>query len=407
LAVRGRYLPKNRRPSHPPPHDGSMCLYAPDVTVGSDERYYLYYVLDKVLVVSVAACDTPAGKYEFYGYVHYSDGTRLGERQGDEPQFDPGILTEGDKAYLYTWFCGHGDRSRSGAMATVLDADMLTIIEDPAIVIPGNCHGKGTEYEGHEYFEAASIRRHGDLYYFVYSSTPMHELCYATSRHPLNDFKYGSVIVSNCDKNISSYKPADKPMNFANANNHGSIIEISGDWYVFYHRHTNGTWYSRQGCVEQIGIELDGSIRQVEITSQGANGKPLVGKGEYLAYIACNLFRLDERQPDAIPRITQDGKDSDEETGFVTNITDSTGVGFKYFECRGVTKVKIRTRGYSGGVFEVRTSWDGNALGGIPVDFTNVWAEFSADIAIPDGVWSLYFVYKGTGATTLGSFTLE
>ena len=45
---------------------GKMCLYAPDVTVGPDGRYYLYYVLDKVSVVSVAVCDTPAGKYEFY-----------------------------------------------------------------------------------------------------------------------------------------------------------------------------------------------------------------------------------------------------------------------------------------------------------------------------------------------------
>ena len=56
--------------------DGHMCLYAPDVTKGPDGRYYLYYVLDKVGVVSVAVCDTPAGKYRFLGYVHYQDGTR-------------------------------------------------------------------------------------------------------------------------------------------------------------------------------------------------------------------------------------------------------------------------------------------------------------------------------------------
>ena len=36
------------------------------------------------------------GKFQFYGYVHYADGTLLGEREGDEPQFDPGVLTEGD-----------------------------------------------------------------------------------------------------------------------------------------------------------------------------------------------------------------------------------------------------------------------------------------------------------------------
>lgn len=70
--------------------EGSMCLYAPDVTKGPDGRYYLYYVLDKVPVVSVAVCGKPGGKYEFYGYVTYGDGTRLGEREGDEPQFDPG-----------------------------------------------------------------------------------------------------------------------------------------------------------------------------------------------------------------------------------------------------------------------------------------------------------------------------
>ena len=33
------------------------------------------------------------------------------------------------------------------------------------------------------------------------------------------------------------------------------------------------------------------------------------------------------RQSDAMPRITQDGKDGDEETGFVTNITDSKETG--------------------------------------------------------------------------------
>lgn len=91
-----------RRNADPMNQDGDMYLFAPDVTVGADGRYYLYYVLDQACVVSVAVCDTPAGTYEFYGYVHYEDGTRLGEREGDEPQFDPGVLTEGgDHVSLY------------------------------------------------------------------------------------------------------------------------------------------------------------------------------------------------------------------------------------------------------------------------------------------------------------------
>mgnify|MGYP002909230402 CR=1 FL=1 len=55
----GVIYPKTADPLNP---EGKMCLYAPDVTVGPDGRYYLYYVLDKVSVVSVAVCDTPAGK---------------------------------------------------------------------------------------------------------------------------------------------------------------------------------------------------------------------------------------------------------------------------------------------------------------------------------------------------------
>ena len=153
--------------------DASMCLYAPDVTVGPDGRYYLYYVLDKLSIVSVAVSDTPAGEYEFYGYVHYQDGTRLGEREGDQPQFDPGVITEAEKTYLYTGFCQKGDKSRNGAMATVLDSDMLTIIEEPKFVIPSEPYSEGTGFEGHEFFEAPSIRKRGDTYYLIYSSILM------------------------------------------------------------------------------------------------------------------------------------------------------------------------------------------------------------------------------------------
>ena len=395
--------------SDPRNRDGKMCLYAPDVTRGPDGRYYLYYVLDKVSVVSVAVCNTPAGRYKFLGHVKYKDGTLLGEREGDEPQFDPGVLTEGSVTYLYTGFCGHKDKSRTGAMAMALDTDMLTITEEPVFIVPGDFYGKGTSFEGHEYFEAASIRKIGGTYYFVYSSSPMHELCYATSRHPLEDFEYGGVIISNCDKNIDTYKPANKPMNYPDANNHGSIEYINGKWYVFYHRHTNGTWFSRQGCIEEIHLEDDGSIKQVEMTSQGASCKPLVGKGEYPAYIACHLFSTgdDTLAPSLMPKITQDGRDGDEEQGFVTNITNSTGVGFRFFDCKDIKEITVTTRGYNTGAFEVRLSWDGEPFGIIPIVSSNVWEKFTADVTIPNGVQSLYFVYKGRNAATLGSFELK
>ena len=315
---------------------------------------------------------------------------------------------------MYTGFCGIGDKSRSGAMATVLGPDMLTVIEEPVIVIPSEPYSEGTSFVGHEYFEAPSIRKRGDTYYLIYSSIALHELCYATSKHPTKGFVYGGVIVSNCDLHIDSYKPADKPMYYG-WNNHGSIVEINGQWYVFYHRHTNGTPFNRQGCAEPIEFREDGSIIQAEMTSCGLNGGPLVGKGEYPAYIACNLFCKHEAMYTAreggwmderFPKITQDGKDGDKEDGYILNMRDSATAGFKYFDCRGVKKVSIKVRGYCRGAFEVKTSWDGEPLGSIPVGFSNIWKEYTADIAIPDGVHALYFTYRGTGSAALKSFTL-
>lgn len=397
------------RDEDPLNRDGKMCLYAPDVTVGPDGRYYLYYVLDKVSVVSVAVCDTPAGKYEFYGYVHYQDGTRLGERVDDEPQFDPGVLTEGEKTYLYTGFCGNGDKSRTGARVTVLDKDMLTILEEPVTIVPGCEYSAGTGYEGHAFFEASSIRKREDTYYFIYSSQVMHELCYAVSKNPTGDFVYGGVIVSNCDMHIDSYKPADMPMAYG-ANNHGSIVQIGEDWYIFYHRHTNGTWYSRQGCAEKINFREDGSIPQAEITSCGLNSGSLRGKGIYPAYIACHLFTRESSAyvgGDRFPKVMQDGKDGDEETGYVGNIQDSATVGFKYFDVKGVSRITITVRGYAKGVFQVKTARNGEGLAEIPVDYTNVWEDYTVPVSIEDGIHALYLTFCGQGNAMLKSFELR
>ena len=397
---------------------GRGCLYAPDVTRGPDGRYYLYYVVDKSPCVSVAVCDTPAGRYRFVDYVRHADGTRLGERPGDTPQFDPGVLTEGDRVYLYTGFCGWGDTSRKGPMATVLKADMVSIAEEPVILMPSQPYSAGSGYEGHEFFEASSIRKFGDTYYFVYSSVVMHELCYATSKKPREGFVYRGVLVSNCDMHIDTYKPADKPM-FYGANNHGGLERIGDALYIFYHRHTNGTNFSRQGLAERVRMLPDGSIPQVEMTSCGLNGGPLSGKGAYPAYIACNLFTDRENMytggsgrngfwlDGCYPRITQDGRDGDEEPGYIMNMTESATCGFKYFDCRGVTRVTLTVRGYAHGYYAVKTAWDGPELGRVAVDSSNVWTDYSADIALPDGVNALYLTYHGRGSAALKGFELS
>ncbi len=403
------------RTDDPANADGDMCLYAPDVTVGPDGRYYLYYVLNNLKIVSVAVCDTPAGKYEFYGYVHYADGTPLGEREDDQPQFDPGVLTEGDNTYLYTGFCVSDDRSRSGPMVTVLAADMLTVKVAPRFIAPSKPYSAGSGYEGHEFFEASSIRKIGETYYFIYSSVVYHELCYATSKSPVEGFTYQGVIVSNNDIGIDTYKPADKPM-FYGGNNHGSIVQIGEEWYIFYHRHTNGTNYSRQGCIEKIAVDENGRIAQVEMTSGGTREEPLAGIGEYPAYIACNLFcdteaaytgAPGEWMDSRFPKITQDGADGEKSSGYIANMRDGAMAGFKYFNFKSVKRVTIRSR--SGvGKFLIRTSPEGEILGEIEVHGSNEWRSYSADIAIPDGVSGLYFEYRCYwAAASLSSFTLQ
>lgn len=53
------------------------------------------------------------------------------------------------------------------------------------------------------------------------------------------------------------------------------LVEIEGQWYVFYHRHTNRHRNSRQMCGEPIKIAEDGRITQTEVTSCGLNGGSL------------------------------------------------------------------------------------------------------------------------------------
>ena len=37
-------------------------------------------------------------------------------------------------------------------------------------------------------------------------------------------------------------------------------------------------------------MNADGTFNMAEVTSQGLNGKPLLGEGTYKTYIACNLM---------------------------------------------------------------------------------------------------------------------
>ena len=143
--------------------------------------------------------------------------------------------------------------------------------------------------------------------------------------------------------------------------------------------------------------------------------RPLEGNGWYPAYIACHLFTSEEVvyvpwsgwMDDRFPKITQEIEEGGHGIGYIANMRSSATAGFRYFNCRGIRKVSIRTKGYANGQMELRTAWDGEVIGTFPIGYANVWHDTEADITIPDGVQSLYFTFTGQGHLQFAGFTLN
>lgn len=390
-------------------------LYAPDVVKGKDGRYYLYYFKGSQGVIGVAVCDTPAGKYEYYGHVRYPDGTILGRKhEKDIWQFDPGVFRDDDgKIYLYTGFGPKAPNpftkfravNRHGAMGAELEDDMLTIKLPYHYIAKTQHSSKGTGYEGHEFFEASSMRKFNGKYYFIYSSVLGHELCYAMGDSPLGEFKYGGTLVSIGDVGLS-----DKPLNYL-GNTHGSVEFINGKYYVFYHRQTNRHCHSRQACAEEITMNEDGTFNQAEITSCGLNGGPLTASGKYEARIACNLFSKEgvkfytAKIPEGIhPYFTQSGEDREENGDqYIANFNDGATCGFKYFDFKDNKSIKVYIRGKADGTIIVKDALDGNTVSTISVNLDSPdYRAFESTLDIENGVKPLYFTFNGTGKFDFG-----
>lgn len=384
-------------------------MYAPDVVQGNDGKYYLYYFKGNSGIIGVAVCDTPAGQYKYHGHVKYPDGKWLGRnKEKDIHQFDPGVFRDDDgKVYLYTGFgpkspnifTGFKPVNSNGAMVAELEDDMLTIKLPTKRVAKTTHCSAGTAFQGHEFFEAASMRKFNGKYYFIYSSVNGHELCYAISDYPDKDFEYGGILVSIGDIGI-----ADKPLNYL-GNTHGSVEYINGEYYVFYHRQTNRHCHSRQACAEKIQMTKDGHFVQAEITSCGLNGKPLADNGAYEARIACNLFSkkgvkfYSVKSPAGVhPYFTQSGKDrEDNGDQYIANFCDGATAGFKYFDFVSANHVAVTVKGNAQGTLIVKDNIDGKVVAQIKITPSKGPEEFSAPLEIAKGVKPLYFTFVGKG----------
>lgn len=412
-----------------PNYERFPYMFAPDVVKGNDGKYYLYYSSarhypDCSYVMSVAVCDTPAGEYKFLGYVQNADGTPM----TDGVIFDPGLMNDNGTIRLYygmQWdfeetmdtesaiskqmgmFCKSREEIINegegvmGAYTVELCDDMLTVKHKPKRILPR--YTKGTDFEGHAFFEASSMRKIGDTYYFVFSSFNCHELCYATSKYPDKDFQYRGVIISNGDVGVNGREDKDKLMR--TGNNHGGIEYINGQWYIFYHRHTTKTELSRQGCAEKIEILPNGEIPQVEITSCGLNGGPLVANCTYPAIICCNLTNgkmprgqcVDMTLPHIICK-------NDER--FISEIEDGTLIGYKYFDFDGSTQISVKYRTCVGTPRGKILAFAGeNLIGEIEIIDTPTWKIVKSGKKEMNGTYPLYLKYEGNGYIDIIEFS--
>lgn len=230
-----------------------LTLAAPDC-VYKNGKYYLYFCTDGN-GERMAVSDVPQGPFSDCGSIEIADGEGI----------DPAVLVDDDGKVYYFW----GQFELSGAE---MEEDMKTLKKD-------TLHRRIlTEFE-HGFHEGASIRKRNGLYYMIYTDISRGRatcLSYAISDKPLGPYKKQGVIIDNTGCDSDTW------------NNHGSIAEYNGQWYVFYHRSSQYSIYNRRVCIEPIQFDEEGRIQEVVMTSAGIS-KALLCNEKIDASCACRL----------------------------------------------------------------------------------------------------------------------
>ena len=246
----------------------SDILYAPDVAV-RDGKYYLYpnnQAGGRQSMMCVS--DRPDGPFTVYNW------STSNPRQTDGILgFDPAVFVDDDGRVYGYW----GFEESNGAE---LDPVNMASVKAGTQIVKNMV--SDYKHEGiFRFFEASSMRKIGGKYVFVYSRytadgedglpASNNTLAYAYSDNPLGPFTYGGTIVDARQPDVDAQGNAVATAN-RYGNTHGSIIEIDGQWYVFYHRQTGTDQFSRQAMVAPITVKVTKDkveISRAEVTSEG------------------------------------------------------------------------------------------------------------------------------------------
>ena len=214
--------------------DGRQCL--PGSLIDFDPSVFIENITDK----KDKDYDIGYRAYVFYGFQHSTaveldQKTMYSKREGTEP-IDPFIPASSADGRLL-------DRAGSEYKALYAGQNPLDF----------------------NFFEASSIRQVGNKYVMVFSGYSGKEyglgntnsaLRYAFGDSPLGPWRSGGVLVDSRGVVLGEDGGKLITTNFGH-NTHGSLQEINGQWYVFYHRPPRGFGNARQSMVAPVKITWD------------------------------------------------------------------------------------------------------------------------------------------------------
>ena len=335
------------------PDSVADVLFAPDVTLVTNadgtKTYYLY-PNNQAGGRNGMVCKSsrPDGPFEVCNWSNDNPN-----RTDGILEFDPAVFVDDDgKIYGYWGF--------NRSFGAELDPTTMATVKPGTEIVKDMVSGRMQEGI-FSFFEASSIRKIKDKYVFIYSrftkdgefGLPVsnYTLAYAYGDNPLGPWTYGGTIIDGRGREVNEQGDTIASATI-DGNTHGSICQINGQWYVFYHRQSGLNEYARQAMVAPISVEVE----------EGNGGKVVISEGEYTSEgFALNGLDPFERHSAGIacwytgpkpavhtwPNNTFYGSyvaatygDSDKfeapyelhnNTNLVVNNTDGSIVGYKYF----------------------------------------------------------------------------
>ena len=265
-------------------------MFAPDLVETVDKAtgkktYWLYpHSRGWRRVPMVCKGDRPNGPFTPINLT--ADGTQC--LPGSLIDFDPSVFIEtitnkkdkdfdkGYRAYVFYGF-QHSTACELDQNTMYSKREGTELIDPfiPASSADGRLLDKaGSEYKAlykgqnpldFNFFEASSIRQVGNKYVMVFSGYSGKEyglgntnsaLRYAYGDSPLGPWRAGGVLVDS--RGVVLNEDGSKLITTNAAHNtHGSLQEINGQWYVFYHRPPRGFGNARQAMVAPVKITWD------------------------------------------------------------------------------------------------------------------------------------------------------